>query len=89
MHATMKHDLLSHSEVRRENDRLGAEFEPTHSLIDARRPAGLRQAEFAKLMNTAQSAVAHLESGNRTPAQNTLRRYAEASGSRLHVSLNT
>ena len=44
-------------------DRLGAEFELTRALIEARTGAGFTQAELAGRMETTQSVVARLESG--------------------------
>ena len=48
-------------------DRLGAEFELTRALIEARTGAGFTQAELAERMETTQSVVARLESGRSTP----------------------
>lgn len=87
-HAELKQELLSDPDVRREYERLGPEFELIQSLIEARSRAGLTQAELAERMKTTQSVVARLEGGRSTPTWNTLRRYAEATGSRLRVSLD-
>ncbi len=87
-HAELKQELLSDPEVRREYDRLGPEFELIQALIEARNRAGLTQAELAERMKTTQSVIARLEGGRSTPTWSTLRRYAEATGSRLRVSLD-
>ncbi len=87
-HAELKQELLSDPEVRREYERLGPEFELIQSLIRARSRAGLTQAELAERMKTTQSVIARLEGGRSTPTWKTLRRYAEATGSRLRVSLD-
>jgi ribosome-binding protein aMBF1 (putative translation factor) len=56
------------------------------AVIDARKRAGLTQAELAKKMGTAQPVVARLESGRARPSIRTLERLAEATGSRLLIS---
>jgi len=86
-HAELKDELLRDPEVRREYERLGPEFELIRSLVAARARAGLTQAEVAERMGTTQSVVARLESGRSTPTWKTLKRYAQATGSRLRVDL--
>jgi transcriptional regulator with XRE-family HTH domain len=49
--------------------------------------AGLTQTEVAERIGTTQSAIARLEGGGVSPSLATLRRYAEATGTRLQVSL--
>ena len=49
--------------------------------------AKLTQAEAARRLGTTQSAVARLEGGRVSPSFATLRRYAEATGTRLTVGL--
>lgn len=86
-HAELKREMLKDPEIRREYERLGPEFELIRSLIDARNRAGLTQTQLAERMGTTQSVIARLEGGRSTPTWSTLRRYAEATGSRLHVTL--
>lgn len=76
------------AEYRREYDALEDEFAIIDALIRARARAGLSQAELARRMGTTQSAIARLEGGKVMPSLATLRRYAEATGSRLHVSMD-
>jgi DNA-binding XRE family transcriptional regulator len=83
----LKAELLKDAAVRAEYERLGPEFELIRALIAARARAGLTQAELAERMGTTQSVVARLEGGSVTPNWKTLRRYAEATGSRLCVKL--
>lgn len=68
-------------------DALEAEFEIASMLIEARGRAKLSQAELAKKMKTSQSTIARLESGAGTPSMSTLLRFAEATGTRLRLSL--
>jgi ribosome-binding protein aMBF1 (putative translation factor) len=54
-------------------------------LVDARKKAGLSQAEVARRMDVPQSAVVRLESGTHSPTLTTLSRYATAIGVKLEV----
>ncbi len=56
-------------------------------MTAARQRAGLSQRQLAQRMDTAQSTIAALERGDRSPNFKTLRRMAEATGSRLVVRL--
>ena len=56
-------------------------------MIAARVHAGLTQGQLARRMGTTQSVIARLEIGGRSPSIQTLRRLAEATGSRLVVRL--
>jgi ribosome-binding protein aMBF1 (putative translation factor) len=69
----------------REYDALEEEFALAAALIDARGRAGLSQGELAERMHTSQSAVARLEGGSQNTSIKTLKRFAEATGSRLRI----
>ncbi len=70
---------------------LADEFAALGELLRARQAAGLTQAQVAERMGIPQSSVARLESsaGSRkhAPSIATLRRYADALGCDLHLSL--
>jgi len=85
--AELHEEWMRDPEYRREYEALGEEFAIIRTLIAARTRAGLNQAELARRMGTTQSAIARLEGGKVSPSLATLRRYAEATGSRLDVSL--
>ena len=80
---------LARPDVKREYDRLAAEFEFLDEILKARSAAGLTQADVAARIGTTQSAVARLESaiGKHSPSIATLQRYASALGYRLQVRL--
>ena len=80
---------LARPEVKREYDRLAAEFEFLAEILKARSAAGLTQADVAERIGTTQSAVARLESaiGKHSPSIATLQRYASALGYRVQVRL--
>ena len=68
-------------------DALEEEFALANALIGARANANLSQAELAEKMNTSQSAIARLESGRTWPSTRTLRKLADATGTKLRISL--
>lgn len=62
------------------------EFALAEALIDARSKANLTQQEVAERMGTSQTVIARLESGRVMPSTRTLKRFAEATGTRLCIS---
>lgn len=87
--ADLKKRLMANPEFREEYEKADAEFAIIESLVRARTEAKLSQAELAKRIGTTQSAIARLEGGGVSPSLSTLRRYAEATGTKLQVSLVT
>jgi uncharacterized protein len=55
-------------------------------LLEARRSAGLTQAELARRANTSQAMVARYETGVASPTVRTLRRLLRAAGRDLELS---
>lgn len=76
---------------RRAYDALADEFAALSELVRARHHANMTQADVADLMGIAQATVARLESsaGSRkhAPSIATLRRYADAVGCELRITL--
>lgn len=72
---------------REEYARVDHEYALVEALVSARRAAKLTQAEIALRLGTTQSAIARLEGGRVSPSFATLRRYADATGTRLTVGL--
>lgn len=72
--------------------KLVEDMQPEHALqrqiVTARTRAGLTQAELAARMGTQQTAIARLEAGRTMPSITTLKRLAEATGSRLVLRLD-
>lgn len=85
--AELKKRLMADPEFRREYEKADAEFAIVEALVLARTAANLSQAELAKKIGTTQSAIARLEGGGVSPSLATLRRYAEATGTKLHIEL--
>ena len=84
----LKKRLMTSPEFAREYERVDADYSVIEALITARTDARLSQTELAERLGTTQSAVARLESGRISPSLATLRRYAEATGNRLIVSID-
>jgi ribosome-binding protein aMBF1 (putative translation factor) len=82
-----KAELLANPEVRAEYEAMAPEFEIAAELLQARLRAGLSQVELATRMQTSQSAIARLESGQTLPSTKTLLRYAKATGSKIQLRL--
>ena len=83
----LKKRLVEDPEFREEYGRIDDEFKLIEALVRARTAAKLTQAELARRLGTTQSAIARLEGGGVSPSFATLRRYAEATGTRLTVGL--
>ena len=83
----LKSRLMQNPEFRAEYARAEEEHVLIEQLVRARSAAKLTQAEVARRLGTTQSAVARLEGGKVSPSIATLRRYAQATGTRLIVGL--
>ena len=83
----LKKRLMEDPEFREEYARADDEFALIEALVRARAAAKLTQAQLAERLGTTQSAIARLERGRVSPSFATLRRYAEATGTRLTVGL--
>jgi transcriptional regulator with XRE-family HTH domain len=68
-------------------DTLEDELALASQLIEARSRAGFTQADVAERMGTSQSTVARLESGGAKPSLSTLKRFAQATGARVRITL--
>ena len=71
---------------RAEYEALEEEFQLARVLIEARTRAGLSQTDLACRMETSQSYVARIESGEVQPSTAALSRFARATGSRLKIT---
>ena len=83
----LKQRFMEDPEFREEYARVDDEYTLVEALVRARTTAKLTQAEVARRLGTTQSAIARLEGGKVSPSFTTLRRYAEATGTRLTVGL--
>ncbi len=85
--AELKAELLRDPEVRAEYGALEPQFRIAQEIIDARKRAGLTQAQLAELIETSQSSVARLEAGRQLPSTRTLLRIARATRSEAFFEL--
>jgi transcriptional regulator with XRE-family HTH domain len=83
----LKKRLMADPEFRKQYAEADAEYSIIEALIQARHAANLSQAELASRLGTTQSAIARLEGGRVSPSLSTLRRYAQATGTRLQLQL--
>jgi DNA-binding XRE family transcriptional regulator len=83
----LKARMLRDPAVKAEYDRLGPIHVLVFELVEARRRAGLTQAQLAERIGTTQSAIARLENARHMPSLGMAARYAEAVGRRLDVHL--
>lgn len=85
--ADLKKRLMNDPEFQKEYEKADAEFALVEALVKARTNAKMSQADVAERIGTTQSAIARLEGGKVSPSISTLRRYAEATGSKLQINL--
>ncbi|PRA52386.1 transcriptional regulator [Ochrobactrum sp. MYb68] len=85
--ADLKKRLMNDPEFQKEYEKADAEFALVEALVKARTDAKMSQADVAERIGTTQSAIARLEGGKVSPSISTLRRYAEATGSKLQINL--
>lgn len=70
----------------KEYEALEEEFALAEALIEARSKNNMTQDQVAERMGTSRTAIARLEGPNGNPSLSTLRRFADATGTRLRVS---
>jgi len=81
-------EWLKDPEFVKEYEALEEEFVLAGALIDARAKSNLTQDQIAERMGTSRTAVVRLEGGKGNPSLNTLRRFADATGTKLRVSFD-
>ncbi len=72
-------------EFMKEYDALEEEFALASALIRARGEADMTQEQVAAAMGTTQAVIARLEGGRTMPSTRTLKRFAEATHTRLRI----
>ncbi len=89
--ATFHKVMLQQPGVQAAYETLEEDYTALHSLLAARRDAGLTQLQIAQRMGTTVSVVSRLEGSLRSekhsPSYVTLRKYARACGKRLVVQM--
>jgi transcriptional regulator with XRE-family HTH domain len=81
----LTNELMLDTEFRKEYEALQPERDITMSLIQARKEAGLTQAELSKKTGISQADISRLENGTRNPSLALLNRIAEAVDATLRI----
>lgn len=79
--------MMEEPEFKEAWNELEEEYELAALLIEARRKAGMTQAEAAKRMGVSQPVIARIESG-RNISIKSLKRYASAIGQPISLVIN-
>lgn len=87
-HEDVKRQLLQNPELKREYDDLKVLYDIKREIIRLRIEQGLSQKELAEKINTKQSAISRLESGDYNPSLEFLSKVASALGKELHISFH-
>ena len=90
-HDEMVAEWMKDPQFRAEYNSLDEEFSLLDELLQARKTAGLTQAQVAERMGTKATAITRLESGlasgTNGPSYATLKKYAAAVGKKLQIRL--
>ncbi|WP_187430953.1 hypothetical protein ROLI_033420 [Roseobacter fucihabitans] len=85
--ADLKKQWMKDPDFVAEYEALAPEFAVAGALIKARTLAGMTQADVAEKMKVTQSRIAKMEGGINVSVD-ALKRYAEATGTTLNISLD-
>ena len=85
-HEDVKKQLLQSPEAQHEYNELKVQYDIKREIIKLRIEQGLSQQELAEKINTKQSAISRLESGDYNPSLEFLTKIANALGKELHIS---
>lgn len=83
-----KNGLLKDKEIKKEYQKLGAEFILAQNIIEKRLAKGYTQKTLAHKIGTKQSSIARLESGSYNPSLVFLTKIAKALDTKLTVALS-
>jgi HTH-type transcriptional regulator/antitoxin HipB len=78
---------LADPQFRKAYERISPEMEIAFSIAEARHRAHLTQAQLAAKIGSTQAMIARWETGTVMPSTKSLKRLAEATGTKLHVEL--
>lgn len=85
-HDDVRKKWMQDPEFVKEYEALEEEFSLASAMIAARAHADMTQQDVAAKMETSQSYIAKLEGGAVSPTMKALKRYAEATGSRVKIT---
>ena len=81
----LRKELLNSDDAKRGYEEARLAYELSVQVREAREDKGLSQSQLAERMGTQQSVIARLEGGGITPTLPTLKRIADALGTKLTV----
>lgn len=81
----LKKELMKDPEFKSSYDEIDEQFKLAKMIISKRKEKGLTQKELAEKLNTSQSAISRLESGEYNPSFDFLNKVAQALESKLEV----
>jgi ribosome-binding protein aMBF1 (putative translation factor) len=84
---TLRDKWMADPEFRKAYDAISPEMEIAFAVAEARHLAKLTQAQLAERIGTSQAMIARWEKGAVMPSTKSLKRLAEATGTRLKVEL--
>ncbi|MDX9872522.1 MAG: helix-turn-helix transcriptional regulator [Clostridia bacterium] len=87
-HEDVKKQLLLNPETQREYNELKVQYDIKREIIKLRIEQGLSQKELADKINTKQSAISRLESGEYNPSIELLTKVANALGKELQITFH-
>ncbi len=87
-YSKIKQQFLKDKTVKKEYQKLGAEFMLAQIIIEKRLAKGFTQATLAHKIGTKQSAIARLESGSYNPSLVFMEKIAKALDAKLVISLS-
>lgn len=83
--ADLRKELMDSDDAKRGYEQARLAYELSVQVREAREAKGLSQSQLADRMGTQQSVIARLEGGGITPTLPTLKRVADALGTKLTV----
>lgn len=86
-YSSLKEKYLKDPDVRREYDKLKPRYELIESIIKKRIEKGLSQKDLANMIETKQSAISRIESGNYNPSFNLIQKITKALDSELEIKI--
>lgn len=78
-------ELMRDEEFRREYEAIQPELNITRAIFDARIRSGMTETQLSKRSGISQADISRLETGNRNPSLNLLKRLANAMNVTLRI----
>ena len=78
-------ELMRDEEFRREYEAIQPELNITRAIFDARIRSGMTETQLSKRSGISQADISLLETGNRNPSLNLLKRLADAMNVTLRI----